>query len=152
MAIFAIIALGVGFFTGLKASKPDMIQTGQKYVEDQKLFDYRLISTWGFTQEEVQEIQELDWVHAAEGAMWEDFLYRREDSSDGCLKAMSVTEQVNQLTVVSGRLPEKPDECVLDAHGFTEDMIGKKIIVSPENSKEIKESLSLIILSVEKGH
>ena len=142
MAIFAIIALGVGFFTGLKASKPDMIQTGQKYVEDQKLFDYRLISTWGFTQEEVQEIQELDWVHAAEGAMWEDFLYRREDSSDGCLKAMSVTEQVNQLTVVSGRLPEKPDECVLDAHGFTEDMIGKKIIVSPENSKEIKESLA----------
>ena len=32
MAIFAIIALGVGFFTGLKASKPDMMKTGQDYI------------------------------------------------------------------------------------------------------------------------
>ena len=56
MAIFAIIALGVGFFTGLKASKPAMMETGVTYVEEQKLFDYRLLSTWGFEKEEIDRI------------------------------------------------------------------------------------------------
>lgn len=142
MAIFAIIALGVGFFTGLKASKPDMIKTGQEYVKEQSLYDYRLISTWGFTQEEVKKIQELDWVTAAEGAVWEDFLYRKDDGSDECLKAMSITEQINQLTLISGRLPEKPNECVLDAYIFPEDVIGTEIVVSPENSQETKDSFA----------
>ena len=48
VAILAIIALGVGFFTGLKASKPAMMKTGQEYVQSQRLYDYRLLSTWGF--------------------------------------------------------------------------------------------------------
>ncbi len=142
MAIFSIIALGVGFFAGLKASKPDMIKTGKKYVEDQVLFDYRLISTWGFTPEEIEKIQESDSITVAEGAVWEDFLYRLEDGSDGCLKAMSVTEQVNRLSVIAGRMPEKSNECVLDANNFSEDVIGTEIIVSPENSKETKDSFT----------
>ena len=32
LAILAIIALGVGFFGGLKAAKPAMLKTGQTYL------------------------------------------------------------------------------------------------------------------------
>jgi putative ABC transport system permease protein len=34
LSIFAIIALGTGFFAGLKATTPDMKQTAQAYFSD----------------------------------------------------------------------------------------------------------------------
>lgn len=142
MAIFAIIALGVGFFTGLKASKPDMMKTGQDYIKNQSLYDFRLISTWGFTAEEVEEIAQLDTVKTAQGAMWEDFLYEKEDGTDECLKAMSVTDSVNLLTLTAGQLPQRPEECVLDANCFSEDMIGKELVLSQGNSQETKDSFA----------
>lgn len=142
MAIFAIIALGVGFFTGLKASKPDMMKTGQDYVKNQSLYDLRLISTWGFTEDEVEEIGQLDAVKAAQGAVWEDFLYTKEDGTDECLKAMSVTDSVNRLTLTAGQMPQQADECVLDASRFTEDMIGQEIVLSKGNSQETKDSFA----------
>lgn len=142
MAIFAIIALGVGFFTGLKASKPAMMETGVTYVREQKLFDYRLLSTWGFEKEEIDRIRELEGVEAAEGAVWEDFIYVSEDGAESCFKALSITEQVNRLTVQAGRLPEKADECVLDGYRYPESMIGQKITISQENSQETKDSFA----------
>lgn len=142
MAIFAIIALGVGFFTGLKSSKPAMIKTGQEYVREQKLYDYRLISTWGFNDEEISNIGELEGIQTAEGAVSEDFIYVNEAGEESCLKALSITEQVNQLTITAGRMPERADECVLDVSRYNEDMIGKKITISSENSEETKDSFA----------
>ena len=78
MAILAIIALGVGFFSGLKVSKPSMMKTGQEYVRLQNMYDYRLISTWGFEQEEMEQIAKLDGVKLAEGAVGEDFIYQNK--------------------------------------------------------------------------
>lgn len=136
MAIFAIIALGVGFFAGLKVSKPAMMETGQEYLKQQQFYDYRLISSWGFTEEEVAEIGGLEGVQAAEGAVWEDFLAVMEDGSESCLKALSITEGVNKLSLEAGRLPEKANECVLDDVYYPESMIGREILVSSGNSQE----------------
>lgn len=142
MAIFAIIALGVGFFAGLKVSKPAMMETGQEYLKQQKFYDYRLISTWGFTEEEVAEIGKLEEVRGAEGAFWEDFLAIVTEERESCLKAMSITSQVNNLSLEAGRLPEKANECVLDAVYYPESMIGREIVVSPGNSKETKDAFA----------
>ena len=45
LAIFAIIALGTGFFAGVKVTSPDMKLTADKYFEDYNLMDLKLIST-----------------------------------------------------------------------------------------------------------
>lgn len=140
MAIFAIIALGVGFFTGLKASKPAMLKTGQEYVREQKLYDYRLISTWGFDEAEVEKIAALAGIKTAEGGFWEDFIYMDESGNESCLKALSITEQVNGLKVMAGRMPEKANECVLDDYRYPDSMIGKEITISKGNPKETKDS------------
>ncbi len=142
VAILAIIALGVGFFTGLKASKPAMMKTGQDYIRSQKLYDYRLLSTWGFDQDEVSAIGELDHVTAAEGAVSEDFFYINDEGEERCLKAMSITQQVNLLKVTAGRMPEKPNECVLDAYYFPESMIGQEITIAAENSEDTRKSFA----------
>lgn len=142
MAIFAIIALGVGFFSGLKSSKPAMMRTGQEYVKEQNLYDYRLISTWGFDQEEIRALKELDGVRTAEGAVYEDFIYMNNKGEESCIKALSITYEVNRLTVTAGRLPEQSDECVLDAAMFPESMIGQTITISAGNTEEIKDSFA----------
>ena len=53
LAIFAIILLGVGVYGGLKMSQPNMMATGKEYIDDHRLFDFRMLSTLGFTAEDV---------------------------------------------------------------------------------------------------
>lgn len=57
MAIFAIVALGVGFFAGLKATTPDMKATTDRYFDDNNLMDIRLLSTMGFTEEDAETLK-----------------------------------------------------------------------------------------------
>ena len=45
MAIFAIIALGVGFFAGLKVTKEGMTATVKDYLHRYSFYDFRLLST-----------------------------------------------------------------------------------------------------------
>ena len=52
LAILAIVALGVGFFAGLKVTQPAMLKTAQRYFDKTALYDYRLISTVGFSEDE----------------------------------------------------------------------------------------------------
>ena len=55
MAILFIVALSAGFFSGLKISTDAMLNTGDKYLDEQKFYDFRLFSTIGFTEENVEE-------------------------------------------------------------------------------------------------
>ena len=55
MAILAIVMLGVGLFTGLKATTPAMIITENEYLAEQDFFDFRLLSTIGFDPADVAE-------------------------------------------------------------------------------------------------
>ena len=57
-AILAIVALGVGFFVGLKITKSAMLATEYKYLKEHDMFDMRLLSTLGFTKEDVEEMRE----------------------------------------------------------------------------------------------
>ena len=69
MAIFAIVMLGVGLFSGLKATTPAMIETENTYLAQQNFFDFRLLSTIGFTEDDVRELTSLSEIADAEGAI-----------------------------------------------------------------------------------
>lgn len=69
LAILAIIALGVGFFGGLKVTKPSMIRTLDEYLNEQKFYDYRLLSSIGFEEEDIDRLQsELQRISAADSS------------------------------------------------------------------------------------
>lgn len=139
-AIMAIIALGVGFFAGLKVTKPGMIKTADSYLRDHKFYDFRVLSTYGFNEDEIAAMEARKQVIAAEGAVYEDFIYVGEDGSELVMKANSITEQLNTLELRAGRMPESADECVLDAYQFDESMMGKEITIAGSNSDEVKDS------------
>ena len=62
LAILAIIALGVGFFSGLRVSETAMIKTADDYLNELNLYDVRQISTLGLTDEDVDALSELNGV------------------------------------------------------------------------------------------
>ena len=53
-AILAIIALGVGFFSGVRITTPAMVKTLGGFMEDHELYDYRIVSTLGWEESDVE--------------------------------------------------------------------------------------------------
>ena len=146
-AIMAIIALGVGFFSGIKVTKPAMIQSVNNFYEDTNFFDFKVLSTYGFTEDEVDKLEEKDEVLLAEGGYSRDFLFVSAEGDEAALKAISMPEGINTLELKDGRFPEASDECVLDASQldtthFGSDVIGTKIVIADTNSDEIKDSFT----------
>lgn len=138
IAILAIVALGVGFFAGVKNTKASMIETCNKYVTEYNLYDYRLVSTWGFTEEDEKALNEVKEVADAEGSVTQDFFSFDSSGNSIILRAHSFTEKLNGVKLTAGRMAESPDECVADEHFFTSEDIGTKINVANKNDKDTK--------------
>lgn len=136
MAIFAITALGVGFFAGLKVTKTAMLTTVREYLNNHGFYDFRLVSTLGFEQENVDTFQNAKDVAAAEGSVSFDILYNLEDGGQGVVKAFSVTQDMNTLKLVSGRMPLEENECVADSGMLGKSDIGSTIYLSEDNAQE----------------
>ena len=56
LAIMAIVALGVGFFCGLRLTKTAMVHTLDEYTEEHQMYDFRLVSTLGFDETDADEV------------------------------------------------------------------------------------------------
>lgn len=139
IAILVIITLGVAFYSGLKVTKTAMIKTLDGYVDRFKMYDYKLVSSLGLTTEDVLFFNEQE-DYIAEGSISMDVIADYEDDTGIVLKAHSITNSVNQLDIKHGRMPEAANECVLDNIYFSNDALGKKIIVSSENDENTKDS------------
>ncbi|MBR6628161.1 MAG: FtsX-like permease family protein [Lachnospiraceae bacterium] len=135
MAIFGIVTLGVGFFVGLKVTRDVMVTTTNEYYEDRKFYDYRLLSTLGFDKEAVKYIKTKEYVRTVAGAVSFDIMYRDSVGNDQVLRAHSISEGVNEIVITGGRMPESPDECVLDDLFFGESSIGDTIYLSEANEE-----------------
>ena len=58
-SILMICALGVAFFVGIKSAPLSMEKTVDQYYDDYNMMDLRLLSTFGFTENDVEAIREL---------------------------------------------------------------------------------------------
>lgn len=135
-AILAIIALGVALFSGLKITQSVMVHSADVYLKDLQFYDYRLVSTLGFTEENVEALAEKEDVRAAEGAISAEILYKDAGENERVIKMHSITEKVNKLKLVAGEMPQSADECVVDSALFSEDAIGSKLVLSENNTTD----------------
>lgn len=132
LAILAIIALGVGFFAGLRACRPAFTDTVGRYFETQNFYDYRLLSSIGFSKDSVNIFSEQENVSEAEGALYEDVLITI-DENNLVFRVHSITNRINKLDLISGRFPEADNECVVDADYFSDDILGQKLLFTDGN-------------------
>ena len=113
ISIFCIVALGVAFFSGIQASSPDMRLSGDDYYNEVQLMDLKIVGTLGLTEDDIEAVRAVDGVESAEGAYCTDVICGEERQK--VLHIESVNQNVNQLTVTEGRLPQKSGECFLDS-------------------------------------
>ena len=161
IAIFSIIALGVGFLAGLNATPVDMKESMEAYMDDANFYDIRIVSTLGLTDDDVSALSAIDGVKDVHPAYNADLLVQTGDdtvvarahslpittgkkdkekstsslSTDGDT-ATDEQDTINKLFLVDGHMPEKSGECVVEAGA--NDMasaypIGSKLVISPEN-------------------
>ena len=143
LAIVAIIALGAGMFVGLLTTKSDMIATGQEYLDEQNMFDLRLISTYGWTSEDVAKIAAMSGIEAAEGAVNVDaFAHVGESDASTVYRIHSVPTTVNRVYLLAGRMPEKPNECLLDGNHADKSLIGTTFTIASENEQGALDSFA----------
>lgn len=136
MAILLIIALGVGFFAGLKVTNKAMVYTANDYLDNLHFYDYRLVSTMGFDEDAAAMLSKEEGVLAAEGSKSADIMIVKPSGTENTVKTISVPEEVNQLDLIEGRMPEKSDECIVDERVFGSDSIGKQITLSESNEED----------------
>ena len=113
VAIVSIIALGAALFSGLLMTKTDMVATGQDFVDKQNMFDIRLVNSYGWAQQQLDRAEKLEGIVDAEGVVYQDYIVTCQDESK-VYRFYTIPERINLLSLRGGRMPEKPDECVLD--------------------------------------
>lgn len=133
-AILAIVALGVGFFSGLKITKPAMIKTINDFLRDKNFFDLHLMSTLGFDDEDVDDFSKEADVRLVEGAYMLDAIYTGISDSENVLKTISLPDAINNVRLINGRMPVDSSECIIDSR-INDISIGDKIYLSEENDE-----------------
>lgn len=140
LALMLIVALSVSFFAGLKVTKDAMYATCQGYLEERNFYDFRLISTLGFSDDDVEEISKQPWISKTEGQKSIDALIPY-DGSTAAFNLLSLPEKINLASLVSGRMPMNETECLADARAFSEKDIGTVITLAPENDDDTLDFL-----------
>ena len=142
LSIFFIVAIGCAFFAGIRSSEPDMRYSGDAYFDRKNLMGLQVISTMGLTDEDVEAIEKLDGIEKAEAGYSVDALCTEGDNQI-VMHVMSLLPSMNQVQVENGRLPEKSDECVVDADFLSKSTlkIGDRVTLSSGTDKPVTDSL-----------
>ena len=119
LSLMVLSALAVCFLAGLRATAPDMKLSADRYFDQQKLMDLRIVSTLGLTEEDIEALAEEPGVVTARGAYTVDASLPLE-SNDYIVKVLSLSEDVNLPAVKEGRLPQAADECLVEPRLMTE--------------------------------
>lgn len=114
LSILLICAIGVGFFSGVRAASGDMRVSADDYYDSHNLFDLRVVSTFGLTDGDLEAIESIDGVDGA-------YVSRYTDLSMYCGEKEYITrvysetpEEINRIDISEGRIPQAEDEAIVD--------------------------------------
>ncbi len=143
LAIVGIIALGAAIFVGLRTTKSDMVLTGQVFTDRQNMHDFSLISTYAWTKDQVSQIAQIDGVVDAEGSITLDVIAKiGQSDKDFVYKLHTIPDTVDKVYLLTGRMPEAPNECLFDGYNGSDAMLGTTITVLPANSEDTLDALT----------
>ena len=142
VSIFFIVALGVAFYSGIRASEPSMRFTADQYFDDSKLMDLKVMGTMGLTKADIKAIGKVSGIEAVEGGYSKDVLCPVGDN-EKVVHMLSMQKNFNQVSVVKGRLPEKAGECLVDEDflSYTDLKVGDTVAFHSGDGEALTDSL-----------
>ena len=138
LSIFAICALGVAFFAGIRATSPDMKEAGDRLYNTYNLSDISVISTSGLTADNIRDLESIEGIQAVRASLFVDAMARGTDEKEKNLRLYSMPiklkseyaplidlipdygidtspeYEMNGVEIVSGRMPLNDTEIALD--------------------------------------
>ena len=137
LAIVLIIALGASLFVGLLMTKSDMVATGEHYMNQQQMFDLRLISPYGWDLDHVDEIAAMDAVAIAEGVTYLDAMASMDDAQENSpYRFYTIPEKLNQVALREGRMPQTPNEILADGYMAKDYNVGSVVYIATNNAED----------------
>ena len=134
-SIMILVALSVAFLSGLKATAPDMKQTGDNYLDSLHLADLQVLSTLGLTEDDIDALRAQDGIENAEGEYVID-AFADSGSAEAVVKVLSLSDQgINDVLLREGRMPARADECVVEENmlELLDISIGDTITLEPDS-------------------
>ncbi len=157
ISIIIISFLGAGVFAGLAAVSPNMKQVGDEYYDRQNVMDIRMLSTYGFTDEDVKAIRNTDGVSEimasytvdATGSVGDkDYVFRINGLSE--TTDTSAPDYMNQLKMIDGRWPKNDGEAVIirPSIGLKNIVLGSTISLDKNSNDAIHDTIDRLKYTV----
>lgn len=146
ISILLIALLGVGFFAGLRATSPDMVDTIDKYYKEQNVYDIQIMSTLGLTDSDMDAIKNIENVENVYGTYSEDILVKVNNKE--LVSKILTIEDVNKPRLIEGSMPENANECLVEQSflNAANKKIGDTITFEANEENEILKELNLKIV------
>ncbi|MDR1563364.1 MAG: ABC transporter permease [Oscillospiraceae bacterium] len=153
-AIFLIAFLGAFTFAGMRAIGPDMRRTADSYYSSSNLMDYRLLSTVGFTEDDIRSLRTQAYVGGVMPSQWADVLLTLPEGGESAVRIHTVpkdtsnknADYINRLTLLEGRLPAAAGECVIGNMSFNNGLSlkpGDRLVLPESNEALTLERLTV---------
>ena len=155
ISILVIVLLGVGFFTGIRETSPNMKDSLDAYFKKENVYDISLMSTWGITDDEINDLKNKG--YNVEGSYSFDTLIHIDDDYVAKVHSYDKNATMNKLVVIEGRLPHSNNECVIEKNkDVGHYKLGDKIIIDDGILKEKELTIvgfvkSPLYVSLERG-
>ena len=115
ISILVIILLGVAFYSGIKASGPNMKAAIENFYNEYHLMDAKIVSSAGLSEEDLKLLDNSDKILDYYASHTVDANLTNINS---VVKFMEYDQDksanINSLEVLEGRLPKNPGEIALD--------------------------------------
>ena len=149
IAIVMIIALGAALFVGLLMTKADMVATGQKFMDEQNMFDLRLMTSYGWAREHLDAVLQMDGVVDAEAVEYLDLIARAGDAEeDSVYRFITLPERLNLVALRGGRMPQNPDECLAEGFHNDDSILGQTVVIQDSNDEDSLDYVTQRTLTV----
>ena len=131
VSLFGIVALGVMMLTGLVSFAPSMRTAAQKYYVQQNVFDIRVLSTLGLSEQDISAIAAVDGVQAVMPVKYQDVEGRWQGDEQTTVARLQqlpadpeadTADNMNRLVLLEGRMPQAANECVVHVVGRSADV------------------------------
>jgi putative ABC transport system permease protein len=146
LSIVVIIAIGVSFYAGVRATSPDMKVSGDNYFTKTNLMDFKLISTLGITADDIEEFKKVNGVTAVEGTRSIDAVTVKDQVSLVLnVNSLPTEGGINQVKIVQGKRPAAASEAIVEDNFFKERKLnlGDKLVLESGNDTDLKDTLGI---------
>lgn len=106
LSLILIVILGTSFFAGVRETASDMIKTLDNYYDETNLYDFKIVSTMGLTDDDIKSLEEIKGIEEVEGT------YSIDTLIDGNAVKISALSDISKVTLVDGKMPKKIGECL----------------------------------------